>query len=445
VLRRVIGSAEPLLKYRWWFLGAVGAVIIVLELYEYQSQSPMHVHAMEVLLYWLLLVSLGILVELLIGNVDVKTRAIKLLELEQSFSFQLALANDWDDLIDLIVDNLISITEPQYLYLLTYNTLTNQYEFVADKGQEKSPPPAIHTQIPSLCLNCPHNDIQRQPTVELCRDCDVKEYCVPESLSLYCLPLNYGAFHVGFIYIMPPEGKLLTEEQIDILNKIQDDIAISLFTVRQRNELDEIRIKEVALTERRDLSRDLHDNLSQKLAVLRMKFDLLTSDDTSLDANEIKFHLEQMRSVADESYDIVRGTLVTLDSEAVPILSKLLIDQSKKVANRANIKIKVIDEGQPRPIPPNVQRQVFFVFREALSNVEKHAQATQADVRMVWGNDDLIIKISDNGQGFIPDSVDAANHFGLRYMKERTELVRGQFNLCSTPGGGTEISLHLPV
>ena len=92
-----------------------------------------------------------------------------------------------------------------------------------------------------------------------------------------------------------------------------------------------------------------------------------------------------------------------------------------------------------------IQRQIFFVFREALSNVEKHAQATQADVKMIWGNDDLVIKISDNGKGFIPDSVDSANHFGLRYMKERTELISGKFDLCTAPGEGTRVFLHLPV
>lgn len=441
----MINFQERLLKWRWWVITILAVAIVIFEILESPHLANFYIHLTEIILYWIFLAILGVLVELLAINVNAKTRAVKLLEFEQSLSFQLAQAKDWDDLIDNVVQNLASVTDPLYLYLLTFDHHIEKYETVAEKSFGEIPPPALSAQLSRLCLGCKFNTLESQSTTRLCTDCDVKKFNLPKSYNLYCLPLNYGAARVGFIYVYMPQDKYLSEDQLDTLDKIHDSIAVALFTALQRCELDEIRLAEATQAERHSLSRDLHDTLSQNLAFLRMQLEQMSMDGFPADGRDIKPQLVQMSRIADESLDIIRGTLATLNADATPMLTNLLLDHSRKVSERANFPVDLATKGQPRPLLPTARRQVFYIFREALSNVEKHAQATRVDVNMIWEDDDLVLKISDDGKGFNSHSVDAAHHYGLRIIQERAETLGGRFEIHTSPGKGTEISLHIPV
>jgi signal transduction histidine kinase len=80
-----------------------------------------------------------------------------------------------------------------------------------------------------------------------------------------------------------------------------------------------------------------------------------------------------------------------------------------------------------------------------LSNIEKHAQARQVRVEMVWETDSLTLAIADDGRGFDPTRLPFASHYGLQFMRERCERLNGSLSLQSTIGRGTHIVIHAPL
>ena len=92
-----------------------------------------------------------------------------------------------------------------------------------------------------------------------------------------------------------------------------------------------------------------------------------------------------------------------------------------------------------RKLPPDVQVGLYRIAQEALNNVVKHAQASQAVLSLRLG-DAVRLTVADNGAGFDPAAV-TADHLGLKIMRERAEAMGAQLRIYSEPGEGTQISV----
>jgi two-component system, NarL family, sensor histidine kinase YdfH len=97
-------------------------------------------------------------------------------------------------------------------------------------------------------------------------------------------------------------------------------------------------------------------------------------------------------------------------------------------------------------IPPALGETIHRLIAEGLTNIGRHAQASQANLRIanVVNEDYVIIEISDNGIGFEPEAVEA-DHYGLLGMRERARLRGGEFKIHSRPGEGTRLVIRLPL
>jgi PAS domain S-box-containing protein len=197
--------------------------------------------------------------------------------------------------------------------------------------------------------------------------------------------------------------------------------------------------------ERARIARNLHDSLGHSLGYLHLKLDQLTSQDGLGQRKAVRQELVQMRDVANQAYELVRGMLAALLPSNASDLTTALLVQARSVCGRAGIKVQVNSEGQPRRLSPIVQQQLVYLFQEALVNVEKHANARQVDVNLAWGEDNLTLSLSDDGRGFDPEEVRADGHFGLAIMQERAQEIDGQLSLSSCPDSGTELVLRLPL
>jgi signal transduction histidine kinase len=89
-------------------------------------------------------------------------------------------------------------------------------------------------------------------------------------------------------------------------------------------------------------------------------------------------------------------------------------------------------------------RQLFYIFREALTNVEKHARASRVAVQIGWEEKHLNMTIADDGRGFDPLSMPSGSHYGLKFMRERAELLNGSLNVHSVVGTGTKLEARVP-
>ncbi len=223
------------------------------------------------------------------------------------------------------------------------------------------------------------------------------------------------------------------------------DITVRKLTeqeIQERNEK-EIMLTQTIHTMQMEIARDLHDTIGQNISYLRMKLDHLSEKETQAQV-DMESEITNMLKAADETYNLIRGTLAVLQSGGLADPLALFIQYANQIEERTLFEVKVSSQGEPRPLLPNQARQLFFVFREALSNIEKHADARNVSVELIWGEDDMELTISDDGNGFHAENMPVGGHYGLKFMKERVESLKGMFLVLSGENSGTRVIITLP-
>lgn len=196
------------------------------------------------------------------------------------------------------------------------------------------------------------------------------------------------------------------------------------------------------VSERNRLARELHDSVKQQafaasaqLAAARTHF--------KMNPEEAGMHLIEAERLVDE----VRRDLTGLIEELRPVtlqnrgLAAALRDYAKDCGNQAGIDIEVRVQGE-RSMPIEVEQTLFRIAQGALSNVARHSQAGHADVRLIYGNASLTLRVSDDGCGF--DARQRRNSLGLRSIRERADQIHGELEIQSEVGEGTTITVTCP-
>lgn len=205
--------------------------------------------------------------------------------------------------------------------------------------------------------------------------------------------------------------------------------------------------KEAAVSQERHLlARELHDSIAQSLAFLKIQVQLMRDAVQSGSAAEIKQVLEEIDIGVRESYGDVRELLLHFRTRAnAEDIEPALATTLRKFEHQSAIKTSLSMQGQGMPLSPDLQIQVLHIVQEALSNVRKHARASQVwlDVQQqpAWR-----FEVRDDGVGFNPgtDQLDET-HVGIRIMSERAQRIGAALDVISTPGHGSSIVLTLPT
>jgi len=204
--------------------------------------------------------------------------------------------------------------------------------------------------------------------------------------------------------------------------------------------------KEFAVSQERNLlAQGLHDSIAQGLNFLNLQVQMLEDSLKRNDIEEIHDITPLLRAGIQESYEDVRELLLNfrtrlqdsnLESEMRNVVSKF----QRQTGVHATIDIV----GDGAQLAPEQQLQVLFILQEALSNVRKHAQASEVKVN-VQNDRDFAMTVHDDGAGFDVTTVaqKGDGHVGLRIMHERAERLAAQFSIISANQQGTTISLHL--
>lgn len=241
-----------------------------------------------------------------------------------------------------------------------------------------------------------------------------------------------------------PEARLSSNEE-EIFNSIRDEIVVALQASQDRKRLSEMQSAEVAMAERRLVSAYIHDQLGQNLGYLHLKLDQLGANENVIISKEVRKDLKHLQEVANESYEIVRDILKRTQPETIPHLTNILREHAKTVSRRANFSLDFKSTGTPVHLATNTQQLIFFTFREILSNIEKHADASKVDVLVTWNDCLLEISVADNGKGFDLGMVRRDEHFGLEIMQERITTIKGNLVINSSADSGTVVSISIPV
>ena len=198
--------------------------------------------------------------------------------------------------------------------------------------------------------------------------------------------------------------------------------------------------------ERTHIARELHDGLGQALTAL--KFDLAWLAGRLSKTDEV---------LADKAQTIsaqIDGTIKTvrrLSSELRPGmlddfgLAASIESHAQEFEERTGIRCDV-SQVEPEPALSRAQSiAVFRIFQETLTNVARHAQATQLAIRLSAADGRLCLQVRDNGRGLTPDALAGSHSLGLLGMRERAELLDGMLDIASAPGAGTTVTVTIPL
>ena len=198
--------------------------------------------------------------------------------------------------------------------------------------------------------------------------------------------------------------------------------------------------------ERSRLARELHDEVVQQLIALGHGVDraqrLLERD-----PSQVAERLQTMRGNITTLVDELRAIIGDLRPPALAEMGLLpaveLLLQRRAEDDPA---VALVVDGTERRLAPQSELAVFRIVQEAWSNIRHHAQARRADFTFSYDADGLHVTISDDGRGFVVPSDENApdGHWGLRGMRERSELTGGTFAVSSAPGHGMRMQLCIP-
>lgn len=212
-----------------------------------------------------------------------------------------------------------------------------------------------------------------------------------------------------------------------------------------REELHRLSARLVAAQEeeRRNLSRELHDEIGQSMSALVVELGTL---DSMLPRGESAVHeqLLRVKRLAETNVGVVRNMALLLrpsmldDLGLVPALKW----QAREVARRTGLKVRVDAEDTADSLPDEYRTCIYRVVQEALHNAARHAHAQHARVTVRQEGQEVRVTIQDDGRGFQPR---LEKGMGILGMEERVRHLGGAFHIESEPGQGASISIALPV
>jgi signal transduction histidine kinase len=206
-------------------------------------------------------------------------------------------------------------------------------------------------------------------------------------------------------------------------------------------------LQRVREEERTRIAREVHDELGQALTSCKLDLSIIA---TRLPKNQ-KSLIDKAKALS-AHMDSTIQTVRRISTELRPgILDHLglvaaLEWQANEFQNRTGIKCEVHEQLQDAELDTNLATTFFRIFQETLTNIIRHAGATQVSVSLKEDDDRIIMDVKDNGRGITPEDISNTTSLGLLGMKERAALLGGEFRIGPVRGGqGTRVTVTIPV
>jgi two-component system sensor histidine kinase UhpB len=191
--------------------------------------------------------------------------------------------------------------------------------------------------------------------------------------------------------------------------------------------------------ERRRIARELHDEVGQTLTAMLLQIQGIHADAP----DHLRGELDELRETARSGALDVRRIAQRLRPEALEELGlqSALVALSDMFAEQTGVRVeRRIETGLP--LSPQDELVIYRVAQEALTNIARHADATQMAVELSLAEQGVALRVRDDGRGFAGDRGNSS--YGLRGMRERALLIGARLRIESSPGEGTEVLLRVP-
>ena len=330
---------------------------------------------------------------------------------------------------------------------------------------EGLPPEFARAEAGQLLANClcRHVFEKGQPMVvsDIARECRCISLALIKQAGLFChasVPLQAKGRVLGVLNVAAGRGHVFSGKEMSLLSAIGNQIGVAVENARL---WEEIKLKEamrgnllakvisVQEEERRRIARELHDQTSQSLASLRVGLQNVQRARDPVELEQSVKALEDLTgSILDDLHLLARELRPSVldDLGLAPALERYVAEYGQ----RFNISIDLETEGiVEHRLPPAVETALYRIIQEALTNVARHAAATNVSVLVRYNRGAVLAMVEDDGQGFDPGLREHAQssdrHLGLFGMQERASLLGGTLLVESAVGRGTTIVVRVPI
>jgi len=199
-------------------------------------------------------------------------------------------------------------------------------------------------------------------------------------------------------------------------------------------------------TERQRLSRQMHDGPAQALSnfILQTEIAMRLFD---VDAAQARDELNSLKTSAMGTFQKVRNFIFELrpmmldDLGLVPTVRRYADAFKEQTALDVNVTVT----GSERRVEPYLEVMLFRAIQELLGNAARHSQGNVVKIMLDMGEERVRVSVDDNGRGFDPDVVQQGSSLGLKLIRERAEMLGGNFEMDSAVGKGARISFAVPA
>ncbi|MBQ3301085.1 MAG: hypothetical protein IJH04_02825, partial [Eggerthellaceae bacterium] len=273
------------------------------------------------------------------------------------------------------------------------------------------------------------------------------EDLVPESYYsslIVKIPLVSQAEVVGVLtLIFPNKDRSWFDENQEWLGVIGNQLGILMSQMQETKN----NVAIALLRERERMSQEIHDNLSQYVGTIRMLADKLSQDWQTGKHDEIGEDIAAVSDIAKVAYACIRDELVGLrfatpERDIESMVGDYLVRFQKQWG--INTVFSVIDPNGVLQLSPLDEMQVFRILQESLTNIRRHAKASNVSVSLETNAESVRMLVIDDGIGFSLADV-SSDKMGLAIMKERAADMGGSLKVVSAPGEGTILKLEVPM
>ncbi len=206
--------------------------------------------------------------------------------------------------------------------------------------------------------------------------------------------------------------------------------------------------REAIIEERRRMAREIHDGVAQSLSYLNLKTKLVSDSVSAQNTAQALTELSDIRQIVQDTYENIRESIDQLSTEIknqpiIPALRNYIREFSANNAIRVQFDVS---RAFPQ-LSPVAELQLLRIAQEALTNVRRHAMATDIEVKLEKTDEAVLMIVKDNGQGFNLSNLEESppGYHGLNIIQDRALGLGGDVDISTAPGEGTEVRVSLPT
>lgn len=342
---------------------------------------------------------------------------------------------DLTDLLTNFIEDFREILKADYIYLELIGENSNTPSFTITFGDYPSPERSFLDGIHQAVITSTRPIILE----DVGSDRDSSQFLG----SIMAAPLlDQERTPLGILVCGSLKDHGFNQHHLALLKTVSAQVSL---VVQNSHWMAELEYKTI-MAERNRLAREIHDGLAQTLGFLKLQAAQMQNYLSQGEVGRLQQSIHTTYETLADAYQEARHAIDGLRIDSLKEGLGSWIEQTIiEFQENSGLPVELTRMHNTDNLPSEVQAQLIRIVQESLSNIRKHAQATQVWVSCYELGEDLLLEVRDNGRGFTPEDVPGPSRHGLQGMRERTELIGAEFQIISHPWDGTTVRVRLPL